>query len=65
MIEDRKGFLYPNINADSCIDCKLCFKVCNSDIELKKNLETYIEKHANEKTLLASQSGGGFTAISN
>ena len=32
---------------------------------IKKNLETYIAKHANEKTLLASQSGGGFTAISN
>lgn len=28
MIEDEEGFLYPQINIDRCVDCKMCLKVC-------------------------------------
>lgn len=28
MIEDDEGFLYPKINAELCIRCHLCLKVC-------------------------------------
>ena len=28
MKEDEKGFRYPRINSESCINCKLCEKVC-------------------------------------
>ena len=28
MREDMEGFLYPEVDASSCIDCGLCEKVC-------------------------------------
>ncbi len=28
MIEDEEGFLYPQINIDRCVSCKMCLKVC-------------------------------------
>lgn len=28
MIEDEKGFKYPNVNNEKCINCGLCNKVC-------------------------------------
>ena len=28
MIEDEKGFKYPKINKEKCIECNLCIKVC-------------------------------------
>lgn len=28
MIEDEEGFLYPSIDAKSCIRCQQCIKVC-------------------------------------
>lgn len=27
--EDAKGFLYPSVATESCIDCGLCRKVCH------------------------------------
>lgn len=36
MIENKEGFLFPRINYDKCISCKLCVKVCpelNRDIQ--------------------------------
>lgn len=64
MREDDRGFLYPSINQNMCINCKLCFLVCNESIDFKKNIETYVAKHKQECTILSSQSGGAFTAIS-
>lgn len=28
MNEDADGFLYPQINADTCVCCEMCVKVC-------------------------------------
>lgn len=28
LIEDNEGFLYPHVNIDKCIDCRLCENVC-------------------------------------
>ena len=28
MTEDREGFLYPKINTEICIACKMCLQVC-------------------------------------
>ena len=29
MVADNEGFLYPQVDMDTCIDCALCEKVCN------------------------------------
>lgn len=28
MLEDEEGFLYPEIDEDKCINCRMCLKVC-------------------------------------
>ena len=28
MVQDKEGFLYPQINKNQCIDCGLCEKIC-------------------------------------
>lgn len=28
MVEDEEGFLYPQIDSQKCIGCKMCVKVC-------------------------------------
>lgn len=29
MLPNRYGFLYPRINADLCIGCRMCVRVCS------------------------------------
>lgn len=43
MIEDVKGFKYPNINEDVCVNCNLCEKVCPvlKKIEVNNNPVSY------------------------
>ena len=38
MKADEEGFLYPVINEENCIECKLCIQVCdfNKSQELEK-----------------------------
>ena len=28
MIEDKNGFIYPRIDVNKCIKCRMCIKVC-------------------------------------
>ena len=28
LVQDSEGFLYPNVDCSSCVDCGLCEKVC-------------------------------------
>lgn len=29
MIQDARGFWYPSVNREKCVDCGLCQKVCS------------------------------------
>lgn len=62
LMEDYEGFLYPKVDFDSCIDCKLCEKVCHElhpypTREPKKVLAAF---NKNEEIRLKSSSGGIF-----
>lgn len=68
MSEDDKGFVYPQINMDKCIDCHLCEKVCvfpkafedrDNSIESK----CFAAQNINAIQLKNSASGGAFSAM--
>lgn len=66
MIEDEKGFKYPQINKDKCVGCGLCKKVCpiiNSKNEIKNDIKSYACYNKNEDERLKSSSGGIFILI--
>ena len=70
MQEDREGFLYPETDIDTCINCKACNKVCPV-LKLKRlnrssytpATRAYASAATNEDILQNSSSGGLFTAI--
>ena len=65
MFEDEKGFRYPKIDKELCINCGLCDKVCpiiNSK-QTQTEPKAYACYNKNEKIRLASSSGGIFTLI--
>ena len=65
MSPDEKGFLYPVIDKDKCIDCGLCVKVCDfrkfKPTELLPNC--YAVKHSDESEIASSRSGAFFIAL--
>ena len=64
--EDSEGFLYPQVDAESCIDCGLCEKVCpmlRHSEEGQKPLAVYAAKNKDEEIRRISSSGGMFTAL--
>lgn len=66
MVEDEEGFLYPNIDKDSCVECGLCEKVCpvlNVKPEEKKEQKAFVVQNRDLEVLRQSTSGGAFTAI--
>ena len=66
MQQDREGFYYPNLWAETCNDCGLCEKVCpiiQVDKEIPFEQSGYLVQHRNEKIRRESTSGGAFTAI--
>ncbi len=62
---DKEGFLYPKVDLDSCVDCRLCEKVCPVLNKLKVDNEprAYACYNKNEQIRLESSSGGIFTLI--
>ena len=65
MLEDEKGFKYPKINIEKCINCGLCEKVCPI---LKKNKINNEPKafaciNKNDEIRKESSSGGIFSLI--
>lgn len=65
MHEDEQGFLYPVVNADLCINCHLCEKVCPviNQAEPRKPLQTYAAKNRDSEVKRNSSSGGIFYAL--
>lgn len=63
--EDHEGFLYPKVDADACIDCGLCKKVCPilNEGNKRKPLKVYAAINKDEKIRLESSSGGVFTLL--
>lgn len=62
MLADKEGFLYPQVNKDSCIECGLCEKVCNElhPYEKRKPYKVLAAINKNEDIRMKSSSGGIF-----
>ena len=67
MKADDEGFLYPSVDKNTCVDCGLCEKVCNSLHPYSKQepLEVLAAINKNEEVRLNSSSGGIFYLLAN
>lgn len=66
MCADENGFLYPMINQEYCIDCRLCEKVCpvlNKQKLPEQNTQAYALYSLNDKLREQSSSGGFFMEL--
>lgn len=66
MTPDKLGFLYPHIDANKCIDCELCIKICPKDKVLSypvNEKSVLYGVSTSEDVLLSSSSGGAFSEI--
>lgn len=65
MIEDEKGFKYPKVNKDKCVECGLCEIVCpiKNESVAQNKLRAYACYNINEETRKESSSGGIFSLI--
>lgn len=65
MQEDKHGFLYPYVNYDKCVDCKICEQVCQYKKE--KNVIvpviSYAAVNIDEQIRMKSSSGGIFNIL--
>lgn len=67
MIPDKKGFLYPQVDTSTCIDCGVCTKVCpfeHGNIHLNAPLTAYAAWNKDREQYLASSSGGAAQVFS-
>ena len=65
MIEDENGFRFPQIDADKCVGCGSCLKVCciGNEVELYKPETVYAASYKNKDISAKSASGGIFAAL--
>lgn len=65
MQTDKEGFLYPVVDAETCIDCGLCEKVCPviNQLDPQRPLKVYAAYNNNEDIRMQSSSGGIFTLL--
>lgn len=66
METDAEGFLYPVADAEACIDCGLCEKVCpvlNAGEDIPADQSAYLLQYRNARVRRQSTSGGAFTSI--
>lgn len=67
MLEDEKGFLYPEVTQANCIHCNQCDTVCAFQKEREEtgNIRCVMAlQHWDDEVVSSSSSGGAFTAIS-
>lgn len=65
MVTDEEGFDYPRVDADRCVDCGLCNKVCPVQNSGKPEgaLKVYAARNRDGETRARSSSGGVFTLL--
>lgn len=65
MVVDDEGFLYPSVNAASCVDCGQCERVCPflSDEGKKRPLHAFAAKNTNDVMRANSCSSGGLFTL--
>lgn len=63
--EDSEGFLYPQVDIATCIDCGLCEKACpvQNPAETRTPLQVLAAINNDEKIRMESSSGGIFTLL--
>lgn len=67
MVSDKEGFLYPVADADKCVNCGICDKICpciNNLAERNTLQKVYAAVSKDDKTRLKSSSGGVFYLLS-
>lgn len=68
-LPDEYGFEYPHIDAEKCIECGKCIKVCDfkkseqEGVILHQPLEGYAARHIEKEVYANSTSGGVFSAL--
>lgn len=71
MKEDDKGFVYPYVDLNKCIECHICEKVCvfpkpfEDSNEIKMKPVCLAAQNISEEQLRNSASGGAFSALAN
>ena len=65
MKPDEKGFLYPEADAEKCIECRMCERACPVSEPLRSAYEPvmYALQNSDERVRMESTSGGAFTLI--
>lgn len=65
MIEDEKGFKYPKVNKEKCINCGLCEKACPiiNNKKIQNEPKAYACINKDEEIRMQSTSGGIFTLL--
>lgn len=66
MKADDEGFRYPALDAEKCIQCGACERVCpilNPTAEVPAPQKAFLVQHKDDSVRLDSSSGGAFTAI--
>ena len=65
MVEDEKGFKYPKVNKEKCIECGLCEKVCPiiNNRKILNDPKAYAIINKKDEIREKSSSGGIFTLL--
>lgn len=65
MKEDRYGFVYPEIDTSTCVECGICQKVCSFQYKEEKHepIAAFAVSAKDQNVLLNSASGGAFAVL--